>query len=152
MSYIERPPGIEFLRAHNEDLFPEGIVDGSVLVTNIAFGAAALGAGHVEIKDEHDWWYVASELNWLTQGIPENHDATYPFREVVAFPELSPTSYRPEIFVSVFADQAYLDLDGDCKQLLGESPPEPLPHVGVVPPWCIYVLAFRLENSIDFRH
>lgn len=151
MSYIERPPGLEFLRAHNSDLFPDGIVDGSVLVTNIAFGAAALGAGHVEIKDEQDWWFVASESNWLTRGLPDDRGAEHVFREVVPFPELSPTSYRPEIFVSVFADQAYLDLNGEYKQLLGEVTPEPLPHVGVIPPWCTYVLAFRLASSIDLR-
>lgn len=151
MSYVERSPGLEFLRAHNEDLFPDGIVDGSVLVTNIAFGAAALGAGHVEIKDEQDWWYVASESNWLTRGLPDDHGAEYLFREVVPFPELSPTSYRPEIFVSVFAEQAYLELNGEYKQLLGEVIAEPLPHVGVIPPWCTYVLAFRLASSIDLR-
>lgn len=149
MSYIERPPGLEFLRVHNEDLFPDGIVDGSVLVTNIAFGAAALGAGHVEIKDEQDWWYVASESNWLTRGMPDDLSADSLFRQVVPFPELSPTSYRPEIFVSVFADQAYLELDGEYKQLLGEVTPYPLPHVGVVPSWCTYVLAFRLASPMD---
>lgn len=152
MSYIKRPPGIEFLRARKDELFPNGTIDGSVLVTNIAFGAAALGAGHVEIKDEGGWWYVASELNWLTRGLPDNCAAEYLFREVVPFPELSPNSYRPEIFVSVFADQAYFELDGQFKQLLGEPPPEPLPHIGVVPPWCSYVLAFKFDSSSDVTH
>ena len=144
VQFRAKPPGLEFLANRRDELFPDGVVSGSVLVSNVAFGAAALGVGHVEIKDHLDWWFVASESNWLMQGLPAEHSVLRLFEEVIPFPELSPTSYRPEIDVTVFAQQAYLDLDGEVTYLFGECPLANLPHRGVVPGWCRYVLGFKL--------
>ena len=144
LAYKAKPAGIEFLSNWKKDLFPDGIVSGSVLVTNISFGAAALGSGHVEIKDADNWWFVASETNWLAEGLEDTQTELTLFKEVVQFPQLSSESFRPEIFVSVFSDHAYLDLNGQYHHLHGAEPQQPLPHKGVVPPWCVYVLGFSI--------
>ncbi|MCY4657333.1 MAG: hypothetical protein OXC80_11035 [Gammaproteobacteria bacterium] len=145
MAFKEKPLGSRFLLNRKAELFPDGVVSGSVLVTNIAFGAAALGAGHVEIKNENSWWFAASESNWLAKGLTDDHSEETLFLQALDFPELSSQSIRPEIYVSTFADRAYLDLDGRFIHLFGEEPTNPLPHIDVTPPWCSYVLGFQLS-------
>ena len=135
-----------FIREQARSMFPGGVVSGSVLMSNVAFGAAALGAGHVEICHEGNWWFAASETNWLERNLPESVQVEDLFRSRVKFPELGPNSWRPELYVGAYADIVYLDLDGRTSRVKGDMP-EKFPHVGVVPPWCIYVLACRIQAN-----
>lgn len=127
-------------------MFPDGVVSGSVLMSNIAFGAAALGAGHVEICNSGDWWFAASETNWLECDLSENASVEELFKTRVRFPKLGPSSYRPELYVGAFAEAIYLDLDGRYISIKGEIP-DTRPHEGVVPPWCIYVLSCFVRTT-----
>lgn len=133
-----------FIREQARDMFPSGNPSGSVLMSNIAFGAAALGAGHVEICNRGDWWFAASETNWLSKNLPDGVEIEDLFRSRVRFPSLGPNSYRPELYVGAFAEPVYVDLNGRFIELRGQVP-SPRPHVGVVPPWCVYVLGCRVE-------
>ena len=128
-----------FIREQSRSMFPDGIVSGTVLMANIAFGAAALGAGHVEICNSDDWWFAASATNWLERKLPESVQVKDVFRSRVKFPELGPNSYRPELYVGAYADDVYLDLDGRWIGIKG-SLSHVRPHIDVVPPWCVYVL------------
>ena len=121
-------------------MFPDGIVSGSVLMSNIAFGAAALGSGHVEICNDDNWWFAASETNWLERDLPEETKVSDLFRTRVDFPALGPNSCRPELYIGAFAEKIYLDLDG-CYEIIKGIATSVKPHVGVVPPWCKFVLA-----------
>lgn len=116
-----------------------------VLVSNVAFGAAALGCAHMEIKNRGEWWFAASESNWLKSDSSRFRCTEDLFGRVIDFPELGPSSIRPEIYVAAFAKHLYVDLSGVYTHLLGTPLAPPLPHVGVVPVWCRYVLAFQLE-------
>ena len=136
-----------FIRESVKDIFPEGVVSGSVLLSNIAFGAAALGAGHIEICDANGWWFAASETNWLEKHLPKDTQVKDLFLSPVPFPQLSPTSFRPEIYVAAFANRIYLDLNGKTQAIKNTLPANPLPHLGVVPPWCHYVLACQPTNN-----
>lgn len=120
-------------------MFEDGTPSGSVLMSNIAFGAAALGAGHVEICNADAWWFAASETNWLERQLPPGFSTERLFRTPTPFPLLGPNSDRPEIYVGAFADSVYLDLNGKHQPIQGRTP-DPLPHIGVVPPWCVFVL------------
>ena len=121
-------------------MFPGGVVSGSVLMSNIAFGAAALGSGHVEICNQENWWFAASETNWLERELPDGVTVAELFRTRVKFPALGPNSYRPELYVGAFAEKIYLDLNGVFIEVKG-SVTQQRPHIGVVPPWCHFVLA-----------
>ena len=115
-------------------------------MSNVAFGAAALGAGHVEICNQNDWWFAASETNWLERDLAHSNTVTDLFTSRLKFPALGPNSYRPELYVGAFATVIYLSLAEETIAVKG-SLPENLPHVGEVPPWCNYVLACRVESG-----
>ena len=136
-----------FIRQSAKEIFPNGRVNGSVLMSNIAFGAAALGSGHVEICQSGSWWFAASETNWLERELPENLSVQELFTTAVRFPKLSPSSFRPEIYVGVFAKSIYLDLNGEILAVKSELPAPQLPHIGVVPPWCEYVLGCQVDSN-----
>ncbi len=127
-------------------MFPGKRLDAKLIAENIAFGAAVLGAGHVELVDRDGWWFVASEFNWLDAS--KAHAAEIDlFRTILPFPEQSPTGHRAEIYVTAFAVEAYFRLGEDVTWIRGERPGpalRDLPDAGVVPPWCRHVLAFRL--------
>ena len=149
------PETLRFVRQRGPELFPDGVVSGSVLVSNVAFGAAALGCGHMEICDHDDWWFAASESNWLKSNSDRFASVEDLFSKAIEFPELSPNSIRPEIFVGAFAQRIYVELAGNLSCILGKRPNPPLPHQGVVPPWCVYVLAFELNadaSGLQFKH
>ncbi|MYD43874.1 MAG: hypothetical protein F4W90_08285 [Gammaproteobacteria bacterium] len=135
-----------FIREQARAMFPSGKASGSVLMSNIAFGAAALGAGHVEICNKDNWWFAASETNWLTKGLPDDTQPKELFHSPLKFSTLGPNSYRPELYVGLFAEDIYLDLAGQCIKIQGNVP-HPQPHIDTVPPWCVYVLACSVGNS-----
>lgn len=132
-----------FIREQSRSMFPDGVVSGSVLMSNIAFGAAALGAGHIEICNADEWWFAASETNWLERELPPDTHVEDLFKSRLKFPKLGPTSYRPELYVGVFAADIYIDLDGQYSEIKGDTP-STRPHIGVVPPWCTFVLGCRI--------
>jgi len=140
---------IQFIRRRSAEIFDGGRVSGSVIASNIAFGAAVLGAGHVELNDDTDWWFVASEYDWLQPKPPSFDSVDMLFSRVIPFPEQGPASHRPEIYVAAFAEEAYVLRDDGFLQVVGAGLPypatEPCPHVGVVPDWCTTVLGFLIR-------
>lgn len=118
-------------------------IDGKLIAENIAFGAAVLGAGHVELVDRDGWWFVASEFNWL-RGSEAHDEEIELFEAMLPFPEQSPTGHRAEIYVTAFADTAYFRIGDAVTWLRGEAIEGDLPDRAVVPSWCTNVLAFRL--------
>lgn len=132
-----------FLSRRIADMLGTSTVTGKLIAENIAFGAAALGAGHIELVDRDGWWFVASEFNWLTAS-KAHAEAIELFEGMLPFPEQSPTGHRAEIYVTAFAEQAYFRLGQAVVWLQGEPVRDPLPDAGVTPPWCDHVLAFRL--------
>ena len=132
-----------FIREQSRSMFPGGVVSGSVLMSNIAFGAAALGAGHVEICNEGNWWFAASETNWLQRELPDEMSVEALFTSRIKFSKLGPNSYRPELYVGAFAEAIYLDLNGESIGVKGDIP-QNKPHIGVVPPWCVFVLGCQI--------
>ncbi|MYA18544.1 MAG: hypothetical protein F4Z28_18155 [Gammaproteobacteria bacterium] len=138
------PDALEFLRRRVAGMFPGRRIDGKLIAENIAFGAAVLGAGHVELVDRDGWWFVASDFNWL--GASRAHESEVElFEAMLPFPEQSPTGHRPEIYVTAFAETAYLRIGDVVSWLQGDAADGDLPDRGVVPPWCTTVLAFRLS-------
>ena len=135
----------EFLRRRVAGMFPGRSVDGKLIAENIAFGAAVLGAGHVELVDRDGWWFVASEFDWLARS--RSHDSAIElFETMLPFPEQSPTGHRPEIYVTAFAEVAYFRIGDAVTWLRGEDTSEELPDAGVVPSWCDNVIGFRLPR------
>ena len=124
-------------------MFPGRHIDGKLIAENIAFGAAVLGAGHVELVDRDGWWFVASEYNWL-RGSKAHDEEIELFEAMLPFPEQSPTGHRAEIYVTAFADAAYFRIGEAVTWLRGEATGGDLPDRAVVPSWCSNVLAFRL--------
>ena len=49
---------IQFVRRRSPELFAGGASPGRVIASNIAFAAAVLGAEHVDINEDTDWWPV----------------------------------------------------------------------------------------------
>lgn len=124
-------------------MLPTTTVTPKLIAENIAFGAAVLGAGHIELVDSGPWWFVASEFNWLTASRAHDHEIEL-FEGLLPFPEQSPTGHRAEIYVTAFAEQAYFRIGDRVIWIRGEPVPGELPDAGVTPPWCTNVLAFRL--------
>ena len=125
-------------------MFPGRRIDGKLIAENIAFGAAALGAGHVELVDSGGWWFVASDFNWLRASRAHRREIEL-FEAMLPFPEQSPTGHRPEIYVTAFAEIAYFRIGDMVTWLQGQVIDGDLPDRSVVPPWCTTVLAFRLS-------
>ena len=118
-------------------------VDAKLIAENIAFGAAVLGAGHIEMVDRNGWWFVASEFNWLAAS-KAHGEAMELFEKMLPFPEQSATGHRAEIYVTAFAAQAYFRIGDAVAWVRGEPTAGALPDAGVTPPWCDNVLGFRL--------
>ena len=133
-----------FIRRRVEQLFKGQNIDGQVLVTNIAFAAAAIGSGHVELVNHKDWWFVASEFDWMEPKPPLFELSRQLFEGFVPCPELGPTSVRPEIYIAPYCTRAYIDRNGYFEHVLGGEIPHPRPHIGVTPPWCVFVLGFEV--------
>ena len=140
-----QPDAREFLRRRIAGMFPGRRIDGKLIAENIAFGAAVLGAGHVELVDRDGWWFVASEFNWLAGSKAHTREIEL-FETMLPFPEQSPAGHRAEIYVTAFAEAAYFRIGDAVTWLRGETAAGGLPDVGVVPPWCTNVLAFRLPG------
>ena len=130
---------VRFLRRRLRAMLPGAAFNAKMIAENIAFGAAVLGAGHVELVERDGWWFVASNFNWLAAGLA-------PFEGIQPFPEQSSSSHRAEIYVTAFADHAYLRF-GEAVCWLRGKPLQPLPDEGVTPPWCGNVVAFRLPRA-----
>ena len=99
---------IQFVRRRSPELFAGGASPGRVIASNIAFAAAVLGAEHVDINEDTDWWIVASECDWMRPRPPLFADCLELFDRIVPFPEQGPTSHRPEIYVSAYASRGYI--------------------------------------------
>ncbi len=70
-----RPQTVAFLRRRLAEV-AGGEPTGSVIASNIAFGAAVAGSGHIEMVQHNGWWILASEHNWLRgQGDAALRDA-----------------------------------------------------------------------------
>ena len=134
---------LEFLRRRLRGMFPGRRIDGKLIAENIAFGAAVLGAGHVELVDRDGWWFVASEFNWLRRSRAHDREIEL-FEAMLPFPEQSPTGHRAEIYVVAFAETAYFRIGDAVTWLCGEATGGELPDRHVVPPWCSNVVAFRM--------
>lgn len=140
---------IAFLRRRLPAMLPQPRVEAKMIAENIAFGAAVLGAGHVELVAWGEWWFVASDFNWLRASTAVGEGSVLPelalFERIQPFPEQSPTAHRAEIYVTAFASAAYCRVDDAVTWIRGQPPaPGPLPDAGVTPPWCRHVLGFRL--------
>ena len=136
---------IAFLRRRLRTMLPEARFGAKMIAENIAFGAAVLGSGHIELIDRNGWWFVASEFNWLAASA--NAREIELFERILPFPEQSPTGHRAEIYVTAFAAQAYFRIGQAVTWLRGEAIAGALPDDGITPPWCNNVLAFRLALS-----
>ena len=134
---------IAFLRRRLRAMLPEARFSAKMIAENIAFGAAVLGSGHIEMVDHDGWWFVASEFNWLAAS-KANASEVELFERIVRFPEQSPASHRAEIYVTAFAAQAYFRVGEAVTWLRGKPIAGALPDAGVTPSWCETVLAFRL--------
>ena len=136
---------LPFLRRRIADMLPTSNVTPKLIAENIAFGAAVLGSGHIELVDHGGWWFVASEFNWLRASKAHDHEAEL-FERLLPFPEQSASGHRAEIYVTAFAEQAYFRIGDRVTWIRGESARGELPDAGVTPPWCGNVLAFRLPG------
>ena len=137
---------VAFLRRRLRTLVSEPLT-ASVIASNIAFGAAVAGSGHIEMVQNGPWWLLASEHNWMG-GADDGGEAVGEddlFERIVPFPAQGPTSHRAEIYVTAFANEAYFCIDGKTTWIVGEAC-APV-HEGVVPPWCETVLAFRFADD-----
>ena len=133
---------IRFLRRRLQAMLGDARIGAKMIAENVAFGAAVLGAGHVELVDHDGWWFVASERNWLRASSAHAGELEL-FERIVRFPEQSASAHRAEIYVTAYASEAYFRI-GDAVTWIRGEPRHPLPDLGVTPPWCGNVLAFRL--------
>ena len=134
---------LPFLRRRIVDMLPTRRVTAKLIAENIAFGAAVLGSGHIELVDDGPWWFIASEFNWLCASTAHKSEVEL-FERLMPFPEQSATGHRAEIYVTAFASQAYFRIGDAVTWIRGEPTAGALPDEGVTPPWCSNVLAFRL--------
>lgn len=134
--------GTAFVRRRAAQVFGDGPVRPAGLAANIAFGAAVLGATHVELASAGAWQFVASDFDWLGAAAGGRSRL---FERITPFPEQGPGSHRSEIYVSAFARRAYMVREGEVRWLVGGEDAGSggeLPHEDHVPPWCVHVLAF----------
>lgn len=134
---------LPFLRRRIVDMLPARRVTAKLVAENIAFGAAVLGSGHIELVDDGPWWFIASEFNWLRASKSHEREVEL-FERLMPFPEQSATGHRAEIYVTAFASHAYFRIGDTVTWIRGERMTGGLPDEGVTPPWCSNVLAFRL--------
>ena len=136
-----------FVRRRSRELFAGEASKGRVIASNIAFAAAVLGAEHVDINEDTDWWIVASETDWMYPRPPSFNDCLELFDRIVPFPEQGPTSHRPEIYAAGYAEHD--QREGIVTTLVGPPVTPPEPHQSIIPPWCTNVLAFRTDRISD---
>ena len=140
---------IQFVRRRSPELFAGGSSPGRVIASNVAFAAAVLGAEHVDINEDTDWWIVASECDWMCPRPPLLYNCMELFDRIVPFPAQGPTSHRPEIYVSAYSNRAYIQREGSVTTLIGPPVTAAEPHHTRIPSWCANVLAFRTDGVSD---
>ena len=133
---------LPFLRRRLLEMLGKDRITAKMIAENVAFGAAVLGAGHIELVANDGWWFVASEFNWLAASSAHEGELAL-FERIVPFPEQSATGHRAEIYVAAYASDAYYRIGEAVTWIRGQAR-EPLPDAGVTPPWCDKTLAFRL--------
>ena len=135
-----------FLRRRIADTLAPARVTPKLIAENIAFGAAVLGAGHVELVEQGGWWFVASSFNWLAASKAHQRERDL-FEKMLPFPEQSATGHRAEIYVALFTSEAYCRVGEKTVWIRGERAARwsdgALPHTRVTPPWCVNVIGFR---------
>ena len=136
-----------FLRRRVRDMLAPARPTGKLIAENIAFGAAVLGAGHVELVEKNGWWFVASDFNWLAASSAHQREGEL-FERMLPFPEQSSTGHRGEIYVVLFAADAYYRVGEHAVWIRGDRAAAlanaPLPDAGVTPPWCATVIGFQM--------
>jgi len=151
--------GRAFVRRRAAQVFLGKPVSASALAANIAFGAAVLGAKHIELTHNGPWQFVASDFDWLRPPDGEQASVARLFERITPFPQQGPGSHRNEIYVAAFARHAYVARGGEVLWVVGGDGigrvggdalsdgggESGLPHMGHVPPWCGHVLAFSFE-------
>ena len=151
--------GRTFVRRRAAQVFLDKPVSAGGLAANIAFGAAVLGAKHIELTHDGAWQFVASDFDWLRAPDGEEASVARLFERITPFPQQGPGSHRSEIYVAAFARHAYVARDGEVLWVVGGDgvgrvgggavgqggDKGALPHTGHVPPWCGHVLAFSFE-------
>ena len=137
---------LRFLRRRIAAMHAPVRIHAKLIAENIAFGAGVLGAGHVELVDKDGWWFVASDFNWLATSKGHRREIEL-FERMLPFPEQGPIGHRAEIYVTVFAANAYYRLGETVTWIRGEPLSTPLPDAGVTPPWCVNVIGFRLDEG-----
>ena len=105
--------GRTFVRRRAAQVFLDKPVSADGLAANIAFGAAVLGAKHIELTHDGAWQFVASDFDWLRAPDGEEASVARLFERITPFPQQGPGSHRSEIYVAAFARHAYVARDGE---------------------------------------
>jgi hypothetical protein len=117
---------------------PGGVDLSSYLAERLVSDAMTLGATHVDVCRNDDWWTVASDKDWLAgQG---ESDVAALFAGVVPFPKAGVNSMRAEVLLTAFARDILTSDEQSAQLIKGDFPsnwlawklPSPTPWVRIV--------------------
>jgi hypothetical protein len=119
---IRRVPLEEHLRRNSLIYFGSRGPNAESIAISIAEGALVLGARQTLVKEEHGWWYVCADADWLRIPTVDGVDEHTIFETIWAFPEAGVNWHRSEALCRVFSDSAFSVCADELHRIKGSDP------------------------------
>lgn len=107
---------VALVRQQESRFFIAGRFDPAEMAAQVAAEALRCGASCVRIDRREQWWIVSADRDWLGE-----QDALQAFRRLVSYPEGGENSMRPEVLLTVFADDVVTVAHGETVAIKGEA-------------------------------
>jgi hypothetical protein len=97
-------------------------INAESICSYVSEGALILGAKNVDIAVENEWYFISSDLDWMsveTQIAEVNEDSL--FDNIFGFPEMGVNCFRWEALTHYFSDATFTTSNGETKTILGSE-------------------------------
>lgn len=118
--FVVRGP-LESVRALENRFFRNGTFEVHILIGLIVEEAILMGAADVLVRRLEDWWWLASSLDWLTEG--DRDVSKHAFDRIQSYPQGGPNSMRPEVLATAFCRDVVTITSSGPTVIAGKMPP-----------------------------
>jgi hypothetical protein len=116
---MQKLDAIQWVKNSQIRFFPDGQIDVLRLLAYVMADVIGLGGGDCHITRRSDWWFVSSDVDWLTHpSIP----VPQLFSRVVPAPAHGEHSMRAEVLVAAYAEDVYTMTATEAHVIKGAGP------------------------------
>ena len=107
---------LPFVKSHKEMFLRGGCpVPGLEMAQQVSWDALVYGNGSCEIFRALEWWFIASESDWLKGA--DGKDEVELFSRLIAAPEFGDNCNRSEIVINAFATDVWIVTPSEYKRI-----------------------------------